>query len=213
MFTRRILLPLLAVAVLALASAGAKAQINIFPNPYAGPYGAFGYPVFSGNPVILGYGAPPFAVGPGGLSPYGPGFQPGSMAGATNYPYGYGPYPEEGNFNPANVNPNAAGVYPGYAYYNPGTYTAGTNYVPQTSNSIQARLESNNIIHITWQGDTSTVSQISFALLDRNGRVLAQRTITGPPTDIRFRRTSRAAFYRVIVRYANGTTSTVISPV
>jgi len=195
MMTRRLLYSLLALLALALMTPAAHAQMNPYASAY--PYGG-------GAPVILGYGPGYWPVGP--YTYYGPVAPPID-------PYTYYGSPGYGYQNPA-----LAGGY--YQEANP--YVAdgrfanagmAPNMLPRTSDTIEARRESNNTIWIGWQGDTRLVNRISFALLDKNHRQITQRVRTSPPAQIRFTRIKDAAYYRVIVEYANGATNTVISPI
>lgn len=88
----------------------------------------------------------------------------------------------------------------------------GVNDIPRTSDTIEASLESDNQIHIRWQGEPRAVARIRFALLDKNRKVIQQQTITSPPAEARLRSTKETAYYQVVVEYINGTTTTVVSP-
>lgn len=193
--TRKLLNSLLALAALALIAPAAHAQMTPYANAY--PYGG-------GAPVILGYGPGYWPVGP--YSYYGPVAPPID-------PYSYYGNPGFGYPNPAlargyyqEANPYIANERFANAGMNP-------NILPRTSDTIEARRESNNTIWIGWQGDTQMVNRITFALLNKDHHQITQRVRTSPPAQIRFTRIKDAAYYRVTVEYLNGATNTVTSPI
>jgi len=56
------------------------------------------------------------------------------------------------------------------------------------------------------------VSHVTMALLDKDKKVLKAQTFTKLPVDGRFPLTNKTAYYQVVVRYVNGTVTSVISP-
>ncbi|HZT41504.1 MAG TPA: hypothetical protein VFA07_04920 [Chthonomonadaceae bacterium] len=88
----------------------------------------------------------------------------------------------------------------------------GPRDIPRTSDTIEARLESNGKVWIGWQGEPRAVKQITFALLDKNRKPIKQETISRPPAEASLPATKQTAYYGVIVEYINGTTTSVISP-
>jgi hypothetical protein len=86
------------------------------------------------------------------------------------------------------------------------------NAIPRTSDTIEAKLDSDGQVRIKWSGNAPYVSHVTMALLDKDRKVLKSQTFTKLPVDGRFPLTNKTAFYQVVVRYVNGTTTSVISP-
>lgn len=86
------------------------------------------------------------------------------------------------------------------------------NAIPRTSDTIEAKLEADAQVRIKWSGSASLVSHVTMALLDKDRKVLKTQTFTKLPVDGSFPLTNKTAFYQVVVRYVNGTTTSVISP-
>lgn len=88
----------------------------------------------------------------------------------------------------------------------------GPRDIPRTSDVIEARLEKDGKVWIGWQGEPRAVNRITFALLDKNRKIVKEQTIYRPPAETRLARTKQAAFYAVCVEYINGTSTTVVCP-
>jgi hypothetical protein len=88
----------------------------------------------------------------------------------------------------------------------------GSRPIPRTSDTFEARIEKDDRLYIRWAGEPSAVAGITFALLDKNRRVIRETRVSKPPAEARFTLTSRTAYYQVFVEYVNGTTTSVISP-
>ena len=80
------------------------------------------------------------------------------------------------------------------------------------SGTLQTTREGNGRIRLTWNGDTSLVSRVYLATLDRNKQAVAQKLLTSPPASARFVRSPRARYVGVIVDFVDGTRSTTINP-
>ncbi|HZT44111.1 MAG TPA: hypothetical protein VFA07_18245 [Chthonomonadaceae bacterium] len=203
MSLKRIGITALAVLALALTGIGARAQVVLLPG--YGSYGGYlplggglGSPYGAYNPFWMGYGNAAYNGYQnlyGYQNPYGT-QNPDLYNGPAGYGY-YGPY-----------DVNAADVNGGYGYYGGYNQTA----IPRTNDSVMVRKQANNKVYMSWQGDPAMVSSITFALLDRNGTVLTQRTITSPPAEMTFKRTSRSAYSQIVIHYINGTTNTFAAP-
>ena len=86
------------------------------------------------------------------------------------------------------------------------------NAIPRTSDMIEAKLEADAQVRIKWTGNAPLVSHVTMALLDKDRKVLKTQTFTKLPVDGRFPLTNKTAYYQVVVRYVNGTITSVISP-
>lgn len=84
--------------------------------------------------------------------------------------------------------------------------------IPRTSDSIEARLEDDNMLWVAWQGASRAVIRIQVDILDKDRKSIAQKTIMQLPTETRIRLEKQAAYYRVLVQYINGTVTVVTSP-
>jgi len=89
----------------------------------------------------------------------------------------------------------------------------GPQDIPRTSDEIDARIEKDGKLLIRWQGEPRAVHRISFALLDKNRKVLKETTITRLPAETRFTLTNKTTYYRVTIEYINGTVTSVVSMV
>jgi len=87
------------------------------------------------------------------------------------------------------------------------------NALPRTPDSIDARMDKQGKLLISWKGDPSVVDHIAFAILDKDRKAIKETIITRLPAEARFTLTNKTSFYRVIVTYVNGMTSIVTSPV
>jgi hypothetical protein len=83
--------------------------------------------------------------------------------------------------------------------------------VPQTSSSIDAKLEPKGNVLIQWSGLPETVNKIKFSLLDSKKNILRSKTVTSLPAEARFNMTNKSAYYRATIYHVNGTTTTVTS--
>ena len=83
--------------------------------------------------------------------------------------------------------------------------------IPQTSSSIDARLDYQGDVLLRWQGDPSVVNKLTFSILDSKKKMIKEKVITKLPAEARFNMTNKSAYYSVVVEYLNGTKSTVTS--
>lgn len=156
---------------------------------YYAPYGAY-------NPNGA---STPYANPEQAFAQYGPGLAPAAPAGAEAPPTG-----ETGS---ATISPDGRHV----------TITANGNLyggapIPRTSDTIDARIDNNNQLVITWNGEPRAVERVTFSLLDKDHHVIKQQTVTSLPVRARLGITSKTAYYQVLVEYVNGTTTSVVSP-
>ena len=185
---------------------GYSPYYNPYSAFYASPYGYnYGGGYYGGgyNGYVNGYD------GYGGYNGYNggayPGYGPNDMAAYNQYYYGYAP--NDINNGPAQViTPDGSG-----ANVRP-VRVAAPRVLPRTTDTIEARRERGNKFFIGWKGENSTVSKITFAMLDLNKRAIMTRTVTQPPGEYSFPITTRMVYYQVVVEYVNGTTNTVTSP-
>jgi hypothetical protein len=178
-------------AAAALLAIGGTAGAQL--SPTYGPYG-----LRIGGPMVGGYPQQTRPLGGiGYLTPY-----PGVIVDAAGNPgymgmNGYYPMPP-------------AEAY--YGYIPEYSYPSWSGMLPRTSDSISAERQADGRIHVTWQGEPQAVLRIRFTLLDKNRNVLTEQAITRPPAEARLRPTNKTEFYRVVVEYLNGTSTSVISP-
>lgn len=129
------------------------------------------------------------------------------------FPFGMLPFGQGALYNAylngAQGSGNAASGNAGRNLFN---VSFGPRDIPRTSDTIEARLESNGKVWIGWQGEPRAVNRITFALLDKNRKPIKQETISRPPAEVSLPATKQTAYYGVIVEYINGTTTSVISP-
>lgn len=191
MSLKRIGITALAVLALALMGIGTQAQVVLLP----------GYGSYNGFMSIGGYNP---LGGYNGYNPYGI----GDIYNGYENPYLYNGLAGYGSYG-----------YGNYGYYGPyGPNMAGynTDYhqtaIPRTNDSVVVRKQAKNKVYMSWQGDNAMVSSITFALLDKNGKVLTEQTITSPPAEMTLTRTSKSAYAQIVVNYINGTTSSFLSP-
>ena len=83
--------------------------------------------------------------------------------------------------------------------------------LPQTSSSIEAKMEPHGQVLLRWQGEPSVVNKLTFSLLDRNKKMIKEKVITKLPAEAKFEMTNKTAYYSVVVEYLNGTKQTVTS--
>ena len=65
---------------------------------------------------------------------------------------------------------------------------------------------------IRWSGEPRAVQSIRFALLDKSRNAIKEEIITRLPAVARLAITSKTSYYRVLVQYLNGTTTSVTAP-
>lgn len=184
MRTRNLLSPLIITGLLGLSA--------IHPQAQDFPEGFQSYRQnLSNGPLVLGYGVPPIALGPNGVSPF--------------YGYGDSGYAYDAAGNAYFTGRRSARNNSLFASYGP-------NAIPRASDAIEASRDSHKRLTLSWQGDTRLVSRIRFALLDKGRQPLTQRTITELPAETTFTPSKKAEYYQVVVEYVNGTTNSVVSP-
>src|SRR5258708_14910205 len=83
--------------------------------------------------------------------------------------------------------------------------------IPQTSSSIEAKMEPHGEVLLRWQGEPSVVNKLTFSILDSKKKMIKEKVITKLPAEARFNMTNKTAYYSVVVEYVNGTKSTVTS--
>jgi len=164
-----------------------------------------------GGPLAVFYGY----RGAGYLTPYPAYIDPamalsgahvaGSFEGLTLSAPQYVPYPD-----------STADTYGRGDYAASSRRAAGavqqTATLPQTSSTIKAQRTSSNQLLLQWNGDTSTVRRVSFVVLDEKKQVIEQKVVLQRPVQARFTLTDAARYYGVQVKYLNGATNTVYSP-
>lgn len=175
----------------------------------AGVYG-YGGPGFFIVPGYSQYTDPPMAITPSGIIPLGYGDD-----GYGNYGFGYLPYGGYMNgYADALNNMDANGVNPDQ---NNAPDNGWTGYVitrvPHGNDQVGAKRLTNGMVALRWQGNPKNISSITFALTDSKGRVLRSQTITSPPAEVRFNRPANASFYEAFIRYIDGASNTVMSPI
>ena len=89
--------------------------------------------------------------------------------------------------------------------------SAPQTVLPQTSSSIEARMEPHGQVLLRWQGEPSVVNKLTFSILDHSKKMIKQKVITRLPAEAKFEMTNKTAFYSVVVEYMNGTKQTVTS--
>lgn len=82
----------------------------------------------------------------------------------------------------------------------------------RTSDSIEATIDKNDQLVIRWSGEPRTVRRVIVALLDKDRKALKQETITRLPVQAHLGLTSKTSYYRVIIEYVNGTSTSIVSP-
>ncbi len=121
--------------------------------------------------------------------------------------YGYAPYAggyPSTNWYPSDMDYLQAGMVP------PNLPTDLTSAYPaRASRYVDALIEKDGRLLLKWTGDPSTVRKVTFALLDKNRKVIASHTVTRLPIETRFTLTSKTDFYRVEVVYNDGAISSV----
>jgi hypothetical protein len=127
-----------------------------------------------------------------------------SANGMGNGPYGANAAPPPYNGYQGN---NLVPGNPGQAQTNQLTSVIGP-----ASSVIDPILTSHNRIFLRWIGPSGNVTQATYKLLDAQGRVIQQTTTTGRPGDVVFPPTRTAAYYGVLVLFADGTRQWLISP-
>ncbi|HEV2473423.1 MAG TPA: hypothetical protein VGS41_12195 [Chthonomonadales bacterium] len=182
-----------ALAVLGLATLG----------PIAGAQGGYFPPFSSGALIYPDYGPqynPPYWMGGYGAQP----LYPPQMYQNGSYSYTPGALP--GQYGATAYSP----AYPAAPY---SQYVPAQPQSTRASDSVEVNLGPRNTITIQWRGDNRTVSTMTVSILDLGHKTLQSKNITGLPARATFYITSRAAYYRVQIRYMDGTTSTITSPV
>ena len=145
--------------------------------------------------------------------PYLPANSPVAFLNNGFFPFGMFPFGPGTLYNAyLNGQPGAGNPANGAAGGNLFSVSFGPRDIPRTSDTIEARLESNGKVWIGWQGEPRAVKQITFALLDKNRKPIKQAVISRPPAQASLPATRQTAYYGVIVEYINGTTTSVISP-
>jgi hypothetical protein len=89
----------------------------------------------------------------------------------------------------------------------------GRSPIPRASETVEAKIEKDNRLAVTWSGDAANIARVRFYLLDKDRKVIKEEVVTKVPATARFTLTSKTAFYQVQVEYANGTTTSVTSPI
>lgn len=184
----------------------------------------FGGPHFGGSPVISTFGQPLYQYNPFNYhmfyNPYG------------GYGVTYVPTPGGYEAVPYPLPPQPMGAYP---YGGPNPYMQQPNMNAQSSSSpvtgepigpsakqtnksasgdiISAHYNSSSKLVVKWDGDITKVKSITFALLDSNHKVLMQKTIIDQKAEVELTVTNATAYYEVVVKYADGYQTTVISPI
>lgn len=168
------------------AAPTANAQINPLP-PISG--GALIYPDYAG-----GYN-PPYWIGGYGAQPILP-----------SAPYGYG-----GSYGYGNT-----AYVPGELYGPNGEYYRGANMPAaprRQSDSVEVTTGKGGTFTIEWRGDPRTVATMSMSALDAHRKTLQTHKLTGLPARATFANSPKAAYYRVAIKFMDGTSSTITGPV
>ncbi len=229
---RALIALILASSALTGTSCSAEAQIR-FLNP-GFSFGPTLRPLGSRFPTnIGGYDVPFFVVNPQGirsgyLGPNGPYSAPVDPNAAHAYPNGapmgavgssglFAPFSGSGSTENTSQAEIATGNGAASANVRNAPVTAsnslyGTQPIPRTSDSIEARIDKDNRLIIKWSGEPKAVASITFALLDKDRKPLKQEKITKLPTQASLSITSKTSYYQVHIEYVNGTTTNVISP-
>jgi hypothetical protein len=196
------------------AAATSGAQLGYFGR--VSPVGPILRPLGPQYPTSLtGYPTPFFIVNQNGMQggylgpngPMGPAVsQFSGPSGATGSAGLYTPLSPTGTFG----DPSMVQTYNPSAPNQPGP--AFTGAIPRTSDTIEARIDSENRLAISWAGDPAAVASIRFALLDKDRKSIKVQNVTKLPAQARFAITSKTSYYQVYVEYVNGTVTNVISP-
>ena len=209
--TYRICRAALPAMLFVMMAAGANAQSIVIPPPVQFlngdvPGGATDFNrAISGAFVIEpGYGnrgsGPPLAITPGGIYALrGPGIVYDNKLRNGDMPVQYDVYDENSNYN--NNYASATRVH----YYRP-------SRVPHDRDKITAQRTKASVT-ISWKGDPRIVSRIVFALLDRKGKPISQKSVTRLPAHAKFTRTRASAFYGAMIYYIDGKSNTFLSGV
>jgi len=198
----------------AAAQLGMLRGVNM--TPYApGTYG-FGYPSYIGMyGGGYGYGDPAFAVTPYGLQPVGDGYGGYNTPSAPNWDmlraiYAQG-YQDAANAAAANAYAdNAQASVPSGMTATP---RGAVSRVPHGNDGVRVSRVGRGEMSLRWQGDPSTVSSVTFELVDSSLRPLRRTTVDQLPAEARFTPSPSAAFYQVIVHYIDGATNTIMGRV
>jgi hypothetical protein len=89
----------------------------------------------------------------------------------------------------------------------------GKTPIARASETLEAKIEKDNRLAVTWSGDAASVARVRFILLDKDRKAIKEEVVTQVPATARFTLTNKTAFYQVQVEYINGTTTSVISPI
>jgi hypothetical protein len=89
----------------------------------------------------------------------------------------------------------------------------GKTPIARASETVEAKIEKDNRLAVTWSGDAASVARVRFLLLDKDRKVIKEEVVAQAPATARFTLTNRTAFYQVQVEYVNGTTTSVTSPI
>jgi hypothetical protein len=242
MILKRIAPIAVAAALFGLLPAGAQAQrgfFNPFANPFTNPFArsrplpAFGNPFairsIGPNQVVSVYTPNGFVNGfinqngpyvpqpmpsvevpvdvPGGNPAAGPGVAPAAdntAATAQTTPT-VQPDPPSRN-GTVKVNGDNVNITVNRDRY-------GKTPIARASETVEAKIEKDNRLAVTWSGDAASVARVRFILLDKDRKVIKEEVVAQVPATARFTLTNRTAFYQVQVEYVNGTTTSVISPI
>src|SRR2546423_1804172 len=86
------------------------------------------------------------------------------------------------------------------------------NTIPRTPESIDARIQSDGRLLISWSGNTDLARSVTFSLLDKNRKMLKTAILMRTPVQTRFTLSNKTAYYKVVVEYIDGTMTQVVSP-
>lgn len=179
-------------------------------SPYGGYYG-YNDPTIAVTP----FGIQPLGYGYNGFTGTGEGYNNSAGMGAFNpnwailnnaYSQGYQDALNMENSDTTQNNANTDTAPQGMT----ATPRNSVSRVPHGSDSVRMWRVGRGEIALRWQGDGRIASSVTFALTDRDGKVLRRTTVDQLPAEVRFTPTKNAMFYQVNVRYVDGATNTIM---
>ena len=96
-----------------------------------------------------------------------------------------------------------------------GLYVGGAQAQSRQQNAGQITAQRTSLYSATvqWTGNSTYVKQVTLEVLDANGKVISQETLSRLPVVANLTVNQSAKTYGAVVYYTNGTKATVFAPV
>lgn len=92
------------------------------------------------------------------------------------------------------------------------TETPGRFAVSRTSDSIDVVRDKEGQLQLKWQGEPRAVKSMTVTFLDKDRKKLLEQSVSKLPVNARVKPPEKSAYYRFIIEYVDGSTTSVTSP-